>query len=187
VFGNRRPSERPRAGACDFATRHLAADLIANPHPCLPRARRRGGSRQVESLTCLDDIARHALSLVVEQPQRILREAVALLSSSAIPHCRLGVVLRHASPGLEHVAEPSLRGRDAAFGKRDEEPRTKSWRLSRRRRPKRLRIRKLRRCEREDNGKQDKGTDSQPLMPRHPPHVAIPTWIHSQPTSSRAH
>src|SRR5262249_9793920 len=84
--------------------------------PRLARLRRRTGGCEVEPLAGLDDILRHAKTPVVEQPERVLREAVALLGGAPGPHRRLGIVLRYAAAALVHEAQIRLRGRVAPLG-----------------------------------------------------------------------
>ncbi len=124
ALAGRSPFQRPQPRLRDLASRHLPRDGIANPLPRLARPGRRSRRRKIEPLAGLDDIARHTLATVIEQPERILREAIALLGRAAIPHRRFRVVLRHAAPGLEQKSEISLRGRGAALGQGNEDLRS---------------------------------------------------------------
>ena len=84
MLAARRPFQRPQAGLGDLSARHLGGHGIADAHPRLARLRRRAGGRQFQPFGGLDDVARHAKATVVEQPKRILREAVALLRGAAV-------------------------------------------------------------------------------------------------------
>src|SRR5258708_16022837 len=100
-----RPQTRPR----DLAARHLGGHGIADPRARFPRPARCARGREIEPFVGLDDIAGHPLPLVIEQAERILREAVALLRGAAVPHRRFGIVLRNAAAGLEKETQIGLR------------------------------------------------------------------------------
>jgi hypothetical protein len=77
----------------------------------LPRPRRAPRrSRWIEPFAGFDDIPRHAMPLVIEQTESILREAVALLRGAATPHPGFGIILRDAASGYKHEIETGLRG-----------------------------------------------------------------------------
>ena len=64
-------------------------------------------------------VGRNTETLVVHQPEEMLRRCVALLGGAAIPVGGERVVLRYAAPGRVHEAELRLRARIAALGRSD--------------------------------------------------------------------
>ena len=101
------PIPAPAAGPRDLAARHLGGHRIAARALPVP-----GGAPAVERLSHLlaSTISRGTPKpSVVEQAERILREAVALLGGAAIPHRGFRIIPRNAAPGLEHETEIGLR------------------------------------------------------------------------------
>src|SRR5258705_12643026 len=110
MLAARRPFQRPQPRPRDLAARHLASYGVANTRARFPRSPRRRRGREIEPFAGFDDIARHALSPVIEQTKGILREGVTLLRGAAVPHRGFGIILRNAASGFKHETEIGLRG-----------------------------------------------------------------------------